>query len=107
MDVHGGVVSGCAKSGVHAQGGGQVSANAVSVHHCGKGLGTTEPASKVTATRVNVHAIDKDEYYGNVVVVPDASTAGPSSASAPPPPGPVHPLRGVGRGPGPGGPEAA
>ena len=85
MDVHGGVVSGCAKSGVHAQGGGQVSANAVSVHHCGKGLGTTEPASKVTATRVNVHAIDKDEYYGNVVVVPDASTAGPSSASAPPP----------------------
>ena len=80
VDVQGGVVSGCAKAGVHAEGGGQVSANAVSVHHCGKGLGTTDPASKITATRVNVHAIDEDEYYGNVVVVSDASTAGPSSA---------------------------
>jgi len=82
VDVQGGVVSGCAKIGVHAQGGGQVSATAVSVHHCGKGLGTDDSASKITATRVNVHAIDEDEYLGNVVVVPDASP----TAAAPPSP---------------------
>ena len=74
VDVQGGVVSGCAKAGVHAQGGGQVSANAVSVHHCLCGLGTADSASKITATRVNVHAIGENEYVGNVVVVPDASS---------------------------------
>jgi len=83
VDVQGGVVSGCAKAGVHAQGGGQVSATAVSVHHCFCGLVTKDSASKITATRVNVHAIDGDEYYtGNVVVVPDASP----TAAAPPSP---------------------
>jgi len=85
VDVQGGVVSGCAKAGVQAQGGGQVSANAVSVHHCRCGLVTDDSASKITATRVNVYAIDEREYYGNVVVVPDASTAGPSASAAPSP----------------------
>ena len=82
VDVQGGVVSGCAKAGVHAQGGGQVSATAVSVHHCLCGLVANDSASKITATRVNVHAIDDDEYLGNVVVVPDASP----TAAAPPSP---------------------
>ena len=82
VHVQGGVVSGCAKAGVYAQGGGQVSATAVSVHHCRWGLGTKDSASKITATRVNVHAIDEDEYLGNVVVVPDASP----TAAAPPSP---------------------
>ena len=82
VDVQGGVVSGCAKAGVHAQGGGQVSATAVSVHNCFCGLVTKDSASKITATRVNVYAIDEDEYLGNVVVVPDASP----TAAAPPSP---------------------
>jgi len=82
VDVHGGVVSGCAKAGDFAHGGGQVPANAVLVHHCLYGLVTADPASKITATRVNVHAMDQDEYYGNVVVVPDASP----TAAAPPSP---------------------
>ena len=82
VHVQGGVVSGCANSGVQAQGGGQVSATAVSVHHCLCGLVTKDSASKITATRVNVHAMDQDEYLGNVVVVPDASP----TAAAPPSP---------------------
>ena len=86
VDVQGGVVSGCTEFGVVATLGGQVSVTDVEVHHCRSGLATDDSASKITATRVSVHAIDEREYYGNVVVVPDASTAGPSSASAPPPP---------------------